>query len=270
VKQKLSCGFARIAGSPDDFHGENIRSSGEQLGDGRKGKKGWGLLSVGGRLYLWLGHADQKGGGAQLAWSDDHARTWSFADWRFDQWGLVGFVNFGRDYAGARDGFVYAYSHDDRRADTPADRFLLLRVPKQRLAEQGAWEFFAGMQNGQPTWTSNIDQRRGVFENRDGCLRCAMVYNAGLQRFLWWQQIPQPPGHKDRGDTRFEGGFAVYDAPEPWGPWTTAYFTRQWDVGPGEHGDFPTKWISPDGRTMYLVFSGDDAFSVRRATVVLR
>ena len=22
-------------------------------------------------------------------------------------------------------------------------------------------------------------------------------------------------------DTRFQGGFGIYDAPEPWGPWTT-------------------------------------------------
>jgi hypothetical protein len=57
----------------------------------------------------------------------------------------------------------------------------------------------------------------------------------------------------------------VYDAPEPWGPWTTVDFAQQWDVGPGESGCFPTKWMSHDGRTLFLVFSGDDCFSVRRA-----
>jgi hypothetical protein len=61
----------------------------------------------------------------------------------------------------------------------------------------------------------------------------------------------------------------VYDAPEPWGPWTTAYFTARWDAGPGESGNFPTAWMSDDGRTMYLVFSGDDFFSVREATMLL-
>jgi hypothetical protein len=96
-----------------------------------------------------------------------------------------------------------------------------------------------------------------------------MTYNAALRRYLWWQQIPQPPGAKDRGDTRFAGGLAVYDAPQPWGPWTTAFYTTAWDVGPGEHGDFPAKWISTDGCTLHLVFSGEDAFSVRRATLRL-
>src|SRR5688572_5958373 len=74
VEKKLSMGFARVTGSPADFKGTNVRSDAEQLGEGRKGKKGWGLLSVGGTLYLWVGHADQKGGAAQLAWSKDHAK----------------------------------------------------------------------------------------------------------------------------------------------------------------------------------------------------
>jgi hypothetical protein len=30
------------------------------------------------------------------------------------------------------------------------------------------------------------------------------------------------------------GGFGVYDAPEQWGPWTTAFYTVTWDLGPGE------------------------------------
>jgi hypothetical protein len=270
VERKLSCGFARVTGGADNFSGSNIRSPAEQLGDGRRGKKGWGLVSVGGTLYLWFGHADQHGAGAQLAWSPDLAKTWDFADWRFDQFGLVGFVNFGRDYAGARDEYVYAYSHDGPRADGPADRFILMRAPKERLAEQAAWEFFERRaDDGSPIWTAEIARRGAVFENRDACLRSAMTYCAGLNRYLWWQQIPQPPGHPDRGDTRFAGGFAIYDAPEPWGPWTTAYFTPRWDVGPGEHADFPAKWMSADGRTLHLVFSGDDAFSVRRATVQL-
>lgn len=271
VKEKLSCGFARVTGHPPDFRGENIRSPAEQLGQGRDGLKGWGILALDETIYLWFGHADKKGGRARLAWSRDRARNWSFADWEFAEFGLVGFVNFGRAYAGARDDFVYAYSHDGPLADTPADRFILMRVPRARVAERGAYEFFSGRDSaGAPQWARDIARRAAVFEHRDSCLRSAMTYNAGLRRYLWWQHIPQPPGHRDRGDTRFEGGFAIYDAPEPWGPWTTAFFTPKWDVGPGEHGDFPAKWISADGKTVHLVFSGDDAFSVRQATLTVR
>ena len=69
------------------------------------------------------------------------------------------------------------------------------------------------------------------------------------------------------GDPRFQGGLGIYDAPEPWGPWTTAYFTEAWDVGPGETCSFPTKWMSADGNTVYLVFSGEDSYSVRSAAL---
>jgi hypothetical protein len=70
-----------------------------------------------------------------------------------------------------------------------------------------------------------------------------------------------------KGDARFAGGLGIYDAPEPWGPWTTVYFTEQWDVGPGETSSIPTKWMSGDGREFYLVFSGDDHFSLRKARI---
>ncbi len=271
VQKKLSCGFARVTGLADRFSGVNVRSAAEQPGQGRAGLKGWGILSVDGALYLWFGHADRKGGTAQLAWSRDRAKTWTFADWKFAEFGLLGFVNFGKDYQGARDGFVYAYSHDGPLADTPADRFILLRAPKGALASRDSWEFLQEVgPDGTPRWTREIARRGAAFRHPGACLRSAMTYNGPLKRYLWWQQLPHPPGHPDRGDTRASGGFAIYDAPEPWGPWTTAHFTPRWDVGPGEHGDFPSKWMSPDGRTVHLVFSGDDAFSVRRARIVLR
>ncbi|HEX3314776.1 MAG TPA: hypothetical protein VHR72_07800, partial [Gemmataceae bacterium] len=92
-----------------------------------------------------------------------------------------------------------------------------------------------------------------------------ITYDAGLKRYLWVQILPGTEGKK--ADTRFEGGFAVYDGPEPWGPWTTAYFTEKWDVGPGESSSFPTRWMSADGKTLHLVFSGDDNFAVRQARV---
>jgi hypothetical protein len=203
-------------------------------------------------------------------WSTDHAQTWTPSNSQFAQFGLLGFVNFGKDYAGARDEYVYAYSHDGPRADTPADQFVLMRAHKSKLQDLAAWEFFKGLNDDrEPEWTRDYRQRGAVFEHRDSCLRSAMTYCAPLKRYLWWQAIPREKGVTDRGDTRFSGGFAVYDAPEPWGPWTTAFFTRQWDVGPGEHGDFPAKWMSRDGQTVYLAFSGDDSFSVRRARIRL-
>src|SRR5581483_2888414 len=113
----------------------------------------------------------------------------------------------------------------------------------------------------------DVARRGAAFAHPGRCLRSQVSYNMGLGRYLWWQQIPRTGTSADRADTRRKGGFGVYDAPEPWGPWTTAYFTEEWDIGPGETASFPAKWMSADGRTAHLVFSGDDSFAVRKATL---
>jgi len=259
IDAKLSMGLARIGGPAEDFHGQNLRSSSfETLGDGAAGKKASGMLMVEGTLYVLARNA----GNSQLAWSHDHGRRWTWSDWKFTtSFGCPTFLNFGRNYAGGRDEFVYVYSHDHDSAYQPADRMVLARAPARRLRERDAYEFFAGLNDaGQPEWTADMAKRAAVFTHAGRCYRSGISYNEPLQRYLWCQTIPG-------GDPRFQGGLAIYDAPQPWGPWTTVYFNEVWDVGPGETSSLPTKWISVDGRTVHLVFSGDDHFSVRQATL---
>jgi CubicO group peptidase (beta-lactamase class C family) len=261
TEKKLGLGFARISGSPPNWSGTNIRSeSGENVGMGPRGRKASGMLSIDGVLYMWARNA----GNAQLAWSTDHAPTWEWADWRFTtSFGYPTFLNYGQDYAGARDEYVYVYSHDADSAYEPADHMVLARVHEDQIREQDGYMFFAGLDEaGRPRWNADIEQRRPVFTHPGLCRRSGISYSAALGRYLWWQQRSE-----EDVDTRFEGGFGIYDAPEPWGPWTTAYFTMEWDTGPGEMGSLPTKWMSSDGRTCYLVFSGNDYFSVRRASL---
>jgi len=265
VDQKLSLGLARIAGGPDDFVGVNVRSeTGERRGDGRSGPQAGGMLCVDGVLYMLV----RNMANSQVAWSADHGRTWKWCDWKFEtSFGAPTFLNFGRDYAGARDEYVYVYSSDSDSAYEPADRMVMARVPKNSIRRRQAYEFFRGLDaEGVPLWTADIRDRGAVFVNPGRCYRSGVSYNAGLKRYLWCQVLPFST---DERGPRFQGGFGIYEAPEPWGPWRTAFYTEDWDVGPGETGTFPTKWISPDGRTCHLLFSGDDAFSVRAARIVL-
>ena len=259
IERKLSLGFATIEGGPDDFTAVNLRSAtGEQVGDGADGKKASGLLMVDGVLYLLARNA----GNSQLAWSSDRGKSWTWSDWKFSEsFGCPTFLNFGRNYEGARDGFVYIYSHDGPSAYRAADRMVLARVDRRRIARRESYEFFAGADSaGQPRWTPNIEGRAAVFSFPAHCYRSTISYDAPLGRYLWCQILPGD-------DPRYAGGLGIYDAPEPWGPWTTAFFAESWDVGPGETAGIPTKWISGDGATLHLVFSGDDCFSVRRGTL---
>ncbi|MGH2570633.1 MAG: serine hydrolase, partial [bacterium] len=262
VPEKLSLGLARIEGMPPDITGVNLRASTlEAKGDGAAGRKASGILMVDGVLYLLARNAAN----AQLAWSSDRGATWTWSDWRFtESFGCPTFLNFGRNYEGARDGFVYVYSHDSPSAYERADRMVLARAPRDRLRDREAYELFAGPDaRGGPRWTPDVAARAAVFESRGRCYRSSVSFNAGIGRYLWCQTGPGE-------DPRFRGGLSIHDAPEPWGPWTLVYSAEEWDVGPGESQCLPVKWMSADGRTVHLVFSGDDAFSVRRGTLVLR
>jgi len=63
--------------------------------------------------------------------------------------------------------------------------------------------------------------------------------------------------------------FSIYEASAPWGPWHTVFYTNEWDVDLGEAQQIPSKWISREGKSIYLVFSGNDALSVRGAELRL-
>jgi len=263
TEKKLSLGIAKIVGSPDDFRGINVRTeSGERLGQGAKGAKASGMLCIDGVLYMLV----RNTGNAQMAWSDDYGKTWTWCDWRFrTSFGAPTFLNVGKNYAGARDDFVYIYSHDSDSAYIAADRFVMARVPKNRIKERKAYEFFKGLnESAEPIWTKDIRDRGAVFIHPGKCYRSGISYNPGLKRYLWCQILPFST---DSRGPRFQGGFGVYDAPQPWGPWTTVFYAENWDVGPGETSSFPVKWMSQDGQTCYLLFSGDDCFSVRQATL---
>ena len=90
---------------------------------------------VEGVLYMWVRNA-HKGKQSQLATSADRGKTWKWVKWRFEQFGYCTFVNFGRNYAGARDRYVYTVSHDNPSAYAAADRFVLMRVDKSRTPDQ--------------------------------------------------------------------------------------------------------------------------------------
>lgn len=265
VEKKLSLGLVCVSGMPPDIRGRNLRSAdAEQTGQGAGGCKASGMLMVDGMLYMLVRNA----GNSQLAWSPDHGLNWTWADWNWStSFGCPTFLNFGRNYADARDGFVYVYSPDSDSAYDPADRMVLARVCQDRIRDQDAYEYFSALSDDhEALWTQAIDERGAVFEHSGNCYRSGVTYNAPLKRYLWCQTLPRS---RDARGPRFEGGFGIYEAPEPWGPWKTVYFTRHWDVGPGESCRIPTKWMSPDGKSVYLVFSGDDCFSVRKATLTL-
>jgi hypothetical protein len=209
---------------------------------------------VDGTLYLWVRNADN----AQLLWSGDRGRTWQWGFRMETSFGSPAFLNFGRNYAGARDRFVYTYSQDGPSAYESDNGLILARAPKDRVRDRGAWEFFERLDRaGRPVWSRDIARRGNIFSYPANCQRVDVVYDAGIGRYL------MALGYDH------SGGWGLFDAPEPWGPWTTVMH-REWDIA-GTHGyRLPAKWISADGMTLTLVFSGvkpNDAFCTRTLTL---
>jgi hypothetical protein len=252
---------------PPAFTGENLRApSLEQRGAGKNGRKASGMLCVEGTLYLWARNATNS----QLAWSEDHGANWHWADWKFtNSFGCPSFLNFGRNYSGARDEYVYVFSSDSDSAYSVVDGLVLARVPKKKIRQRDAYEFFTGQRAGRASWSPDLTRHGAVFSAASLCYRANVTYCSPLKRYLLVMAIRTPTAHDKTGkiDTRFAGGLGIYDAPAPWGPWTTTFFATQWDVGPGDSASFPAKWMSSDGKTLHLVFSSEDNFCVRTAHI---
>jgi hypothetical protein len=247
---RTSLGVARIAGiSPESFTGSNTWT-----GSG----KAYGIISVDGVFYMWVspGSDAENYNEARLHRSTDHGATWSPANWALTkQDGLIlpTFLQFGKDYAGARDNYVYTYANHFQGSSSfflevqKPGEISLLRVPKTEIMDRTKYEFYAGSDaNGNPQWTKSLSQHKPVFQDTNGVGWCTggALYNAGLKRYLLVTEY-QATG---------AGNLAVFEASAPWGPWRTVYYGN---IGrPTFFANFSQKWMSADGRDFVLVFTG--------------
>ncbi len=262
---KLTLGFSKIYGYPPNMMGEDIVSNIDlPAGSGRAGIKSSGLLMVDKVLYLWVRNyiPDLKTGDyrhSRLAWSYDRGLNWTWAPWYFsDTFGCPEFVQFGRNYAGARDDYVYIVSQGNDDAYLFDPNIVLARVPKDKIAIREAYEFFSGTPEA-PAWSADIGRRKPIFTDPNGVQRVAITYNAPLRRYFLVTPHSDAAHLGDAADSPYFHlpSLGVFEAPEPWGPWRTVYYADDWSSrGWMIHHKFPTKWMSQDGKIMWLVFSG--------------
>ena len=267
---KRNTGLVRLTGPALASVGEEVALPWFGGGAEDPNFKGCGLLAVGGVLYHFLRYqvADptcppRRQIAAKLVWSSDHGATWQNADYGPDARAMrlffdepdhafhsPTFLQAGRDYTDAPDDFAYVYSprEDRRRANDHLD---LTRVPKDQIAERRAYQFFQGRdERGQPRWTADCGARQPIFAF-PGHVNCGdVVYVAPLDRYLLLTC-----GGREGVASRL----AIFDAPQPWGPWTTVGYVAPW--GTGEGGDarydprLPAKWLSDDGLSGVLLYS---------------
>ncbi len=269
-------GVNRVTGMPGSLVGTTL-ALGDQVGQvwtANHTRKPTGMACVDGALYLAvqdLALDFDDAPAATIARSNDKGRTWTwnrsapmFGGGAFT---TIMFLDYGRNYANAIDGYVYAYGLDHNWRDSFANRVpdpvdvYLARVPRAQIQTRSAWQFVSGFDgSGNPLWSSNIasrypvlhDDRRiypdvytaGRVRNLSVISQGGVVYNKPLNRYLYtsWTEYT----------------FEFYESPTPWGPWKP-FVSKDFGGYPwttSKHGGYattlPSKYISADGRSAWL------------------
>lgn len=285
---RVSLGFARVEGDRENYRGENVWGGLDAPNAAAFNGKSYGIISIGGVLYAWQGpgtatvnYEPAQEGGEERTWSGrtiynktqllvsyDKGETWAKSGWDMtdvdDRLIMPTILNFGRDYAGARDSYVYHYfvrkeptgpGLTIHKGGNPATgKIDLARVPQTALMELSAYEFFAGMDEcGDARWTQKAANRQPAFEDENGVGWTASVsYNAGLDRYILATEHTKTA----------EGRLGLFEANEPWGPWheIASFDAPGFGAGAIEENtffwNFSNKWLSKDGRRFVLVFTG--------------
>ncbi|MGW1167944.1 hypothetical protein [Streptomyces sp. NPDC002550] len=269
-------GVARISGTPGNLQGTSL-AQGDAVGQvwtADHTRKPTGMACVDGDLYLAvqdLATDFNDAPAATIARSTDHGRTWTwdrtapmFPGGVFT---TVMFLDYGKAYANAPDGYVYAYGLDHNWRDSFNDRVpdpedvYLARVPRSSVLDRSAWQFVSGFDSaGNPTWSSDINQRTAVLHDDRHIYQ--NVYTAGRASNL--TTISQGGIVYDKPLNRYlytswtEYTFEFYESPTPWGPWKH-FETKDFGGYPWthtKHGGYattiPSKYISADGKSVWL------------------
>jgi hypothetical protein len=273
---RVSLGFARIEGTATNFSTYNIYGGVNAQCSASISGKSYGIVDIDGILYAWIspGSNTQNYSEARLYRSTNLGCTWSSTSVVFTQSQnliLPSILQFGPGYTNTLDDYVYMYA---TRLKTSSSLTIqapgevdLLRVPKNNITNLSSYQFYAGLSNNQPVWTSTIGNRQPVFRVTEGVgwAPPGVTYNPGINRYL----LTVDDG--TLGVNSVSGrGMGIYDAPNPWGPWTTVTHIESFNYEPTFFYHFSPKWIYDSGRTMWLVFSGTgtyDAFLLIKTTL---
>jgi hypothetical protein len=256
----------------------------------------FGTLALDGSVYQFLSTpnrgfdlAEPRFAGVKLIHSPDDGRTWCNQDgstpvvWEpwdertpqnmvfFEEpdeaFSLLTVLQMGRNYEDNEDGYVYVYSPNGNTEGT-MNQLVMFRVPKGRILDRSAYEFFAGRDAaGEPKWTAEIEGRGVVHTFPAGWVNTkvhpyawhpSIVYVKALNTYLManWGMGCTTDGEWF-GKPSYLG---FWTAPDPWGPWTQIYEDEAWtpDGDPAARAYQPQiapKWIAPDGRSFWLVWT---------------
>jgi hypothetical protein len=171
------------------------------------------------------------------------------------------FVDFGKNMEHSPDGKAYLVAHGADITDTKwrfwndswvtGDQIYLLRVTPsvENINDASKYEFYAGKDdNGNPLWTNDFKKIKPLLEwnNNMGCVN--ITYNAPLKKYLMCVT--------DGGNTISKMNTYILESDRIDGGWKIISYMKDFGVQ-AYFVNIPTKFISKDGRQMWLLYSAN-------------
>ena len=232
---------------------------------------------------------------ASIIRSDDFGETWSMTEDRcyFDpmfpgrRFPLPCFVQYYRGggpvpaegglFASPHESGVYVYAVSNDGYWNNGNVIYLARIRRDRMHDMNAddWQYFYGStgDNNDGCWSPDPALKTPILQNPRRLSMAGVQYIWPLRRYVMLQAYYPEPYSKtfDTSATCFE----FYEAPAPWGPWSSFY--RCDFNGPGYYTpEILLKSITPDGNggcKMFLLTAGDwktcgNAVTIYRMTAI--
>lgn len=173
------------------------------------------------------------------------------------------FVDFGKNMQYSPDGKAYLVAHGADTTDKQwrfwnaswitGDQIYLIRVTPsvENMNDPLKYEFFGGYDGrGKAVWVNDFKKIKPLLEwnNKMGCV--TVTYNAPLKKYLMCVT--------DGGNTCAKMDTYILESDNLEGPWKIITYLKEF----GEQAYFvniPSKFISRDGKTFWLLYSGNFA-----------
>lgn len=173
-------------------------------------------------------------------------------------------VDFGKNMEHSPDGKMYLVGHgstqkdqEDRKANlswVTGDQVYLSRVDPapDTVNDESQYEYFAGhAADGGAVWSTEFTDLKPIAEwnNNMGCV--TITYNAPLKKYMMCVTDGWP--------TTKDMNTYILESDQITGPWKLVHYFA--DFGPQAYFvNIPSKFISADGRTAWLLFSANFAY----------
>jgi hypothetical protein len=192
---------------------------------------------------------------------------------------LISVLQMGQNYSWNTDGYVYICAPNGNSDDTMR-QLVMARVPKDKIRDKGAYEFFVARKGPEAKWSPDINKRNVICTFPEGWVNSACAEGFGMHPYSWHPSLMynKPLGkymmlnwgmgvgkNKDWFEKPSCIGFWVSDY--PWGPWEQIFYQEEWcprgdRAARAYQPQFMPAWLAEDGKSFYMSwtdFRGDSA-----------